>query len=393
MFVSHSEATITKDCISAYQRDSQNDYHPRYPKVFILKMDASRDLRESFPWTTSPLVVSAPMLNIALASLAVEVSAAGGLGFLAGGFDVKALNENIEEAKELIAQHPLFATGLNGGVMPIGVGFLVWGCDMHASLAFMDSGFLPAAVWLFAPRTNSDLKIWAGEVREKSKGKTQVWVQIGCVSDALEVAKMVSPDVFIVQGSDAGGHGLNQAAGLMTLLPEIYDALSAEGFTQIPLVAAGGIIEGRAVAAALALGAAGVTMGTRFLASEEAAISKGYQNEIVRVADGGKNTVRSSVYDHLRGFHDWPEAYGGRGVINQSYLDAQGGMSDEENAKLYKKAMEQGDAGWGPGQRMTTYAGTGVGLVRFVKPAADIVREVRDAAIRIATRNFQLLTS
>ena len=106
--------------------------------------------------------------------------------------------------------------------------------------------------------------------------KTKIWIQIGTVSDAVEVAHLCAPDVLVVQGADAGGHGLAQGAGIASLLPEVADALREVGKDFIPLVAAGGIVEGRGVAACIASGANTVVIGTRFLASREANITKGY---------------------------------------------------------------------------------------------------------------------
>lgn len=185
-----------------------------------------------------------------------------------------------------------------------------------------------------------------------SKGKTKIWVQIGTVTDAIEVARSCHPDVLVVQGADAGGHGLAQGAGIMSLLPEVADSLRSIGMKSIPLVAAGGIVEGRGTPACLALGGHGVVMGTRFLASKEANIAKGYQDDVLRTNDGGRNTVRTSVYDTLRGT-DWPRQYNGRGIINHSYLDAQKGMVMDENKRLYQEALQKGDLEWGQSGRVT----------------------------------------
>jgi nitronate monooxygenase len=95
----------------------------------------------------------------------------------------------------------------------------------------------------------------------------------------------------------------------------------------------------------------------------------------------------------VRGIFDWPPAYDGRGVANRSYLDALHGMSDKENHELYKEAMKLGDDGWGPEGRMTTYAGTGIGLIDKVVPAETIVKEVQKEALEVlerTARRFQL---
>lgn len=167
---------------------------------------------------------------------------------------------------------------------------------------------------------------------------------------------------------------------MIPLVPEVVDALARERL-RIPVIAAGGISEGRGVAAVLTLGASGVALGTRFLACNEATIAKGYQDEVVRIHDGGVSTVRSKLYDVLRGIVNWPKAYDGRGAANRSYLDAQSGMSDDENRQLYEEEMQKGDQGWGAEGRMTTYAGTGVGLVREVKSAEGILQELSTDAM------------
>ena len=90
----------------------------------------------------------------------------------------------------------------------------------------------------------------------------------------------------------------------------------------------------------------------------------------------GVTTARTKVYDILRGIHGWPEIYNGRSVLNQSFRDHESGLDQASNKKLYESAMKLGDEGWGDNGRMTTYAGTGVGLIRKVMPAQDIVSEV-----------------
>lgn len=212
----------------------------------------------------------------------------------------------------------------------------------------------------------------------------------------MDVTKACKPDVLVVQGIDAGGHGLTHGAGIVSLLPEVSTAIATLvdagelGQEEAPiLIAAGGIADGRGVAAALTLGAEGVCMGTRYLASEEAEIAAGYKNEVLRAWDGGQCTVRSSVYDTLRGTTDWPQQYGGRGVINQSYHDAMAGMDWDVNKRKYADAIKAGDGGWGVDGRMTTYASTAVGLVTQVKPAKVITEEVRKEALEVLKKTAE----
>lgn len=345
-------------------------------------MGIMKALMNEYPWTRNPLVVSAPMRLISLAPLAVAVSRAGGLGFLAAGTDLTTLNHNLQEAADLISKSPIHGTPPS--TLPIGIGFINWGVDLDVAIESI-AKFLPAAVWFFASRKITDLVDWARRIREITFGKTHIWIQVGTVSDALEAAKSCNPDMLVIQGADAGGHGLARGAGIITLLPEVVDALNEANLGNIALVAAGGIVEGRGAAACLAIGASGVAMGTRFLACNEASLAKGYQEDVLRRTDGGVSTVRTVVYDTLRGTTDWPERYDARGIINASYLDVQDGVITEENKTLYAKELEKGDQGWGEQGRLTTYAGTGVGLIKEVLSAQDILEEIRNDVKKIAT--------
>lgn len=324
------------------------------------------------------------MRLIAFPPLVVETSAAGGLGFIGAGNDLDQLDNWLSEAAELIKAKPdLEKIRDQTGSLPIGFGILNWAPakDLEKAVDAVKK-WSPVAVWMFGASRNRDYCGIAERIRQANNGRTKIWIQVGCVADAIEVATQAKPDVLVVQGTDAGGHGLKKGAGIITLLPEVHDALKAKGLHTIPLIAAGGIIEGRSLAAALTLGAEGVTLGTRFLASEEATIAEGYRREVIRASDGGLTTARTNVYDQLRGTTLWPEIYNARAVLNQSYFDAEQGMSIQTNKTLYELAMRLGGDEWGIDGRLTTYAGTGVGLVTQVMKAGDIVRQVRAEAVQ-----------
>lgn len=321
--------------------------------------------------------------------LAAAVSEAGGLGFLGSGTDLTTLKEDLKTASKLLSASPSAAVASyesNTGLLPIGVGVICHLADINLLVDALKGPHIPCAVWLFAAEHTHDLKTWKDAVRKTAVKLPRVWVQVGSVREAIEVVDTCQPNVLVVQGIDAGGHGLEKGAGIISLLPEVADVLETrkhQGMIQgdLPtLIATGGIVNGRGVAAALALGAKGVCMGTRYLASEETVISDGYKNEVLRAHDGGQTTARSKVYDTLRGTTHWPERYGGRGVLNQSFHDWSQGMSLDENKRRYDEALKLGDSGWGPSGRMTTYAGTAVGLVKQSMKAGDITEEVRTEA-------------
>ena len=346
-------------------------------------------IQHDYPWTKVPLISSGPMRLIALASLAAAVSEAGGLGFVGVGSDASDLDSILSEVQQSQAQWSMLQNFTE--VLPVGVGFLLWAGEslLETALPVLEK-YLPAAVWLFAPQETSQLVRWTRETRGVTRSRTKIWIQIGTVAEAVEVTRLCRPDVLVVQGQDAGGHGLLKGAGLVPLFPEVDDAVSAvcreQDLPKPAFIAAGGIIEGRGAAAALALGAVGVAMGTRYLASPEANIARGYRDAVIRASDGGVTTDRGKLYDTLRGTTDWPQAYGGRAVLNDSWFDAAQGMSLDENKRLYEEAVKKGDEGWGENARLTTYAGSGVGLVKSMKSAAEITEEVREDAKRILKR-------
>lgn len=192
-----------------------------------------------------------------------------------------------------------------------------------------------------------------------------------------------NPDVLVMQGNDAGGHGKSRSASIISLVPEVLDRLRDAGRSDIPILAAGGIVNARGVAAAIMLGASGAVMGTRFLVAEESGIAGGWKTELLRTRDGGVSTVRSTLPDRLKETKGWPPDYDGRVVRNKGHIDEDGGMMDNENIQLYKEELKLGDDAWGPQGRMVTYAGTGVGLVQRIEPAKEIVHEVMSGTRQI----------
>jgi nitronate monooxygenase len=307
----------------------------------------------------------------------------GGIGFIGAGTDVSELESHLQKATTLLNSTSLPTSS----TLPIGIGFINWGASLGATDPLIQQ-YRPSAVWFFAPRSLAALQTWTTETRNASPG-TKIWVQIGSVEEAINTLT-IGPDVLVVQGTDAGGHGRTRGAGIVPLFPEVHDAVHTRGSEhggKVPiLLAAGGIVESRTAASALVLGASGVVLGTRLLASHEANISAGYQNTILNTFDGGQTTVRTKVYDELRGTTGWAETHNARGVINKSYTDWEQGMELEENKALYEKEMKKGDEGWGVGARMTTYAGSGVGLIKTVMPAGEIVKSVREGVGKVLSR-------
>ncbi|KIX95833.1 uncharacterized protein Z520_08541 [Fonsecaea multimorphosa CBS 102226] len=349
---------------------------------------AVQHLKATYSFLKTPIIISAPMRVFAGPDLAVATSRAGGLGFIGPGLRPTDLDSKLDKARGLLHQTSITAhnsTASNApdiDHLPIGVGFQLFDGDLEVAAATVRK-YKPVAAWLFVPASGQcDLDQWTLRIRKESPS-TKIWIQIGSVAEAVAAAKSKhAPDVLVVQGIDAGGHGLRKGASVISLLPEIADALQNLG-SEIPLVGAGGIADGRGVAAVLATGvAAGAVMGTRFLASNEAEIKTGYQEDVLRVSDGGQSTIRTDLFDRLQGRDDWPARYDGRAVINGSVKDDLAGMDFKQNKQIFQEQMKNGSIGWGEDGRMTAYVGSAVGLVRAIDSAGEIIERSRAEARR-----------
>jgi nitronate monooxygenase len=347
----------------------------------------TRSLTKDYPWITSPPIISAPMSGFAGPCLAHAVYKAGGIGFLGGLPSTPALRTSLQDVTELVTGSRIPTPN---AILPIGLGALLFAQKLEEFVALV-AEFRPVAVWLFAAHENADFGKWTREIR-KVCSKTKIWIQIGSVTRAVELAESCKPDVLVLQGADAGGHGGEKGAGIISLIPETLHALRRMGIDNISIVAAGGIADGSGVAAALVLGADGVVMGTRFLAAEETTVHPAYQAAVLETEDGGQTTVRAKVFDELAGPNIWPRDFDGRALIAQSYKDHIEGISIDEIRKSHAEAKKSSHLGFDQeNRRAAIWAGTGVGLVRERAPAAQIITEVRDSARKALERAVSLL--
>jgi len=144
----------------------------------------SQTLHSHYPWTSTPLIASAPMRLISTAPLALEVSRAGGIGFLGIGTDSSSLAPLLQATIYNLLASPISNTP--SGILPVGIGFICWGADPQIALDVLRSQTLkPAAAWLFAPSDIKQLVAWTMGIREVTGGKTRIWVQVGTVEDAI----------------------------------------------------------------------------------------------------------------------------------------------------------------------------------------------------------------
>ncbi|HEV3363758.1 MAG TPA: nitronate monooxygenase, partial [Acidimicrobiia bacterium] len=256
----------------------------------------------------------------------------------------------------------------------VGCGFITWSLAKRPELLDLALGRSPVAVMLsFGP-----LSPFADRI--KSAGAALI-CQVQTLSHARE-AVAAGVDVIVAQGAEAGGHG--SVRGTFTLVAEVADYL-AEAAPEVPVAAAGGIADGRGLAAALMLGAAGVLVGTRFWASSEAAVPPGFH--AAALAADGDSTVRSTVPDVVRGL-EWPSEFTARG-LRTPFVAEWLGREDELAApdhlprerERYTRAAEAGDV-----DNCSALVGEAIGLIHDIVPAGDIVRRMAEQAERLLKR-------
>jgi nitronate monooxygenase len=302
-------------------------------------------------------IISAPMALAAGGALAAAVSRAGGLGLIGGGY---GNSEWIDEQ---------FATSRGERV---GIGFITWSAARNPSVVANALRHDPAAVML----SFGDPMTFAADVRAAGAVLICQCQNLDHVRAALDAGA----DVVVAQGSEAGGHGAER--GTFTLVPEVADML-ARTSPDTMLVAAGGVADGRGLAAALTLGADGVLVGTRLCASEESLVKPLHKKAIV--ASSGDATVRTHLPDIVREL-PWPQEFTARIQIN-GFVERWRGRESLLTEQLatesprYLKAFADGDP-----DDTAVWFGEAAGLIDAVEPAGTIVE-------RIATEAAQLRQS
>ena len=300
-------------------------------------------------------VMSAPMSNHSGGRLAAAVSMAGGLGTFGGSnnFGTAWFTEQIDFIRSQTSR-------------PFGVGFITHLMELDPSNfeAAVDQ-HVPVFIFSFA-----DPRPWVS--RAQSTGATTI-CQVQSVA-AAQLAVDAGADILLAQGNEAGGH-----TGEMKLLPLLCDLV--ERYPNVLVMAAGGITSGRALATVLAAGAHGASLGTAMLATPEAVeVPATFKEQILR-SDSG-DTTYTRLYD-LLGVEPWPDGIAGRVYRNQFVRrwdgrDAEILAHREELASDVAAARARGNP-----EMSSVYMGQGVGNVREVQPAAEVVQAICDQAQRI----------
>jgi nitronate monooxygenase len=289
-------------------------------------------------------IVSAPMGGVAGGSLAAAVSNAGALGLVGGAYgEPEWLRTELSKAR-------------SESKRPWGVGLITW----HAT---------PEAVELALSYEPHAFMLSFGDPRPLAPAIKEAGCTLICqVQDTEEgkAAEAAGADVIVAQGTEAGGHGADRST--LPLVPAVVDAVAPT-----PVLAAGGIADGRGLAAALMLGAQGALIGTRFYAATEA-LGHGSAKERIMAARG-RDTQRTRVFDIVRR-RDWPQPYTGRAIRNR-FMERWVGREDDlgktldEETSSFRAAVTAGDF-----ETAMVWAGEGVDLISDVAPAGELVRRI-----------------
>ena len=298
-------------------------------------------------------ILLAPMDVVAGARLAAAVSAAGGFGILGGGYGERAWLEQ-ETAK------------LKQSTAPFGIGFITWSLAKRPELLNSALDARPRAIML----SFGDPKPCAARI--KAAGALLI-CQVQDEEMALQ-ALDAGADILVAQGTEAGGHGASRTT--IDIVPAIVDLAAG----RVPVAAAGGIGDGRGLAAMMMLGASGVLLGTRFYASEEADGAEEAKKRICAARSGG--TVRGIIFDLSRN-NVWPAPFTGRCLVNdhaRRWMGREVELLQNVNAVAAEYAIAKAAGNF---DVAAVIAGEAVGLIHDIPRAAEIVDRIVTEADQI----------
>jgi nitronate monooxygenase len=289
-------------------------------------------------------ILNAPMTPQAGGELARAVSEAGAFGML--GFDEDESEAAIAEQVAILQREPQ---------VKFGIGLVAWVLDRRPQLLDIAIGAKPRLISIsFGDPSPYAKRVHDAGILLGAQVQSRAWAQT-----ALDGGV----DILVAQGTEAGGH-TGSAVGTLPLLQVVLE------MTDKPVVAAGGVATGRGLAAVLAAGASAAWIGTPFLLAAEARNTQAARNRIA--ASDETQTIYTRVYDRVT-HKGWPHEFGGR-ALRTEFLERWTGHEDELMRDA--QAVEQFDP------REKIYAGQSVGLLHDVRPAAEIVRDIADGAMR-----------
>jgi nitronate monooxygenase len=296
-------------------------------------------------------IVCAPMAYVAGGALASAVSGAGGLGIVAGGYAGTVGGEPDLEVELARAKPGKF-----------GVGFITWALARAPKMLTKALRHSPFCVFL----SFGDPRPFAAEIRDAGAA---LICQVQFLSQ-IDMALEAGATAVVAQGTEAGGHGATRST--LPFVPEAADYLKQRSPKTL-LLAAGGIADGRGLAAALLLGADGVVVGSRLWASAEALTPKAHTDKAI--GKTGDSTIRTKVLDALRGV-PWPREYSFRFLKNKltdewADQEAEAFRAFGTLSAKYLQARAQNDL-----DTIAVTCGEAVGLLKDRPTAESIVKSM-----------------
>ncbi|MEO1648779.1 MAG: nitronate monooxygenase [Pseudomonadota bacterium] len=317
---------------------------------------------------TTPIAL-APMALASGGELAAACAKAGALGLIGGGYgDLDWTEREYSIAAQALSTEPDAAARL-------GCGFITWKMEQDRSALdyVLEREVKPAAIMLSFGEPGAIARDVV------SRGVPLIY-QIQTMAQ-LPPAVDAGASVIVAQGAEAGGHGMNAFDGrsTFTFVPEIADWLAVNA-PEVDLLAAGGVADGRGLAAAMTLGTDGALIGSRLWATKESLAPDAAIDQAVQAA--GDDTARSAVFDILRE-KDWPEEYDFRSLRNaicRKWEDRLDELRADPAAAIadYKAGVAAGDY-----NRAHVTVGEGTGLIKENTSAADVIASITADAQRL----------
>lgn len=300
-------------------------------------------------------IVLAPMGGYAGGALAAAVSNGGGLGMLGAG---RGDRDWLDRELALVA---------DATEKPWGIGFLSWAVDVRTVESVVEHE--PAALMFSFGDPTSFVEV-------ARAADIPVLIQVTDLDEAKRALDL-GADYLIAQGVEAGGHGGGNGWSTFPFVPTVVDLAGST-----PVLAAGGIGDGRGLAAALVLGAVGALIGTRFQATTQALIPDRVRTALLEAS--GEDTESSRITDIMRG-SAWPAKYPARTLRNEHLDDWRGREaeleSDSAARRSYLAAKPQG-----PDPDSPVWAGQSVDLITDIPSATDLVKQLTADAERAVSR-------
>lgn len=302
-------------------------------------------------------IVLGGMASATSTSMVVSVSEAGGLGILGvTGLSTAQIHEEIASIKRITDK-------------PFGINYLLFKIDDDT---FFDTikDKIPVVSLAWA-RPDQDLRIYFNKAHDAG---SLVIYMAGDVSESVSAAE-AGADIIVAQGTEGGGHVRSMST--FTLVPMVVDSVKP-----CPVLAAGGIADGRGLAATLALGAEGVLIGTRFLATEEAPIHTNYKEAIVKST--GNDTILTHIPDLISGT-TWPGG-SARALQNDfiKYWSERENLIDQNSKEINEaslRARKEGNI-----DKTSLLIGQNTGLIDSIMTVNDVIVKMVEQADKIITK-------